>query len=103
MKEKNIVDRQYLSMEPFDRNCSYKSVNFSHTKISLSTIASSMRQCFKLLVEGHIKPINPITHFGFDSIPEAFAYMRENCIGKVVVIDGEKELQQTYLFAQQCL
>lgn len=30
--KKDIVARSYLSMEPFDRNCSFKAVDFSYTK-----------------------------------------------------------------------
>ncbi|KUJ19568.1 uncharacterized protein LY89DRAFT_696039 [Mollisia scopiformis] len=84
-------EQKYLSTEPFDRNCSYKSVNFSQKKMPPLTVASLMSRCFDLLSEGHIKPINPITHFGFDSIPEAFAYMRDGRhVGKVLITDGEQ-------------
>ena len=30
--KKDIVDRNFLSMEPFDRNCSFRAVNFSYSK-----------------------------------------------------------------------
>jgi NADPH:quinone reductase-like Zn-dependent oxidoreductase len=30
--KKDIVDRNFLSMEPFDRNCSYRGVDFSYSK-----------------------------------------------------------------------
>lgn len=30
--KKDIVDRNYLSMEPFDRNCSFRAMDFSYTK-----------------------------------------------------------------------
>lgn len=88
---KDIIDRNYLSMEPFNRNCSYRPVKMSDTNISPSTIASLMTGCFELLSRGHIKPINPITRFGFDRVPEAFAYIRNGShIGKVIITDGEK-------------
>jgi len=88
---KDIIDRHYLSMEPFGRNCSYRPVDFSHKAISTSVVASLMTRCFELLQAGYIKPINPITRFGFDSIPEAFAYMRDGqYVGKVVITDGER-------------
>lgn len=77
-------------MEPFDRNCSFRPVDFSHKQISPSVVASLMTHCFKLLEGGHIKPIKPITRIGFDSIPAAFAYMRNGRhIGKVIITDGE--------------
>ncbi|TVY26941.1 Fumagillin dodecapentaenoate synthase [Lachnellula hyalina] len=91
---KDILDRQYLSMEPFDRNCSYRSVAIQ--KLSPSTVTSLLSRCFDLLSGGHIKPINPVTRFGFDRIPEAFAHMRDGRhIGKVVITDGEKGMTTT--------
>lgn len=30
--KRDIVDRNTLSMEPFDRNCSFRAVDFSYTK-----------------------------------------------------------------------
>lgn len=30
--KRDIVDRNSLSMEPFDRNCSFRAVDFSYTK-----------------------------------------------------------------------
>ncbi|TGO18312.1 hypothetical protein BPAE_0387g00010 [Botrytis paeoniae] len=88
--KKDIVDRNYLSMEPFDRNCSFRPVDFSYKQISDEQIATTMSQCFDLLQEGHIKPIRPITTFGFDNIPEAFAYMRSGRhVGKIVISDGD--------------
>lgn len=37
--KKDIVDRNYLSMEPFDRNCSFRAVDFSYKQISNALIA----------------------------------------------------------------
>jgi len=36
--KKDIVDRNYLSMEPFDRNCSFRAVDFSYKQITDSLI-----------------------------------------------------------------
>lgn len=30
--ERNIVDRNFLLMEPFDRNCSFHAIDFSYSK-----------------------------------------------------------------------
>lgn len=30
--KKDIVERNMLSMEPFDRNCSFRAMDFSYTK-----------------------------------------------------------------------
>lgn len=37
--KKDIMDRNYLSMEPFDRNCSFRAVDFSYKQISDALIA----------------------------------------------------------------
>lgn len=49
-----------------------------------------LSQTFKLIAEGHIKAIHPITSFSFGDIPAAFAYMRSGRhIGKIVITDGD--------------
>lgn len=37
--KRDIVDRNYLSMEPFDRNCSFRAVDFSHKQVTDTLIA----------------------------------------------------------------
>ena len=90
--KKDIVDRNQLSMEPFDRNCSFRAMDFSYTyDISDTLIASLLSQIFELIKGGHIKPIHPITTFGFNDIPSALVYIRSGRhIGKVVITSGEK-------------
>jgi NADPH:quinone reductase-like Zn-dependent oxidoreductase len=51
-------------------------------------------QIFDLVNGGHIKPIQPITTFGFDDIPSALAYIRSGRhIGKVVISSGDNDVQ----------
>lgn len=51
---------------------------------------SLLSQIFKLVAEGHIKAIHPITTFPFNDIPAAFAFMRSGRhIGKIVISDAE--------------
>jgi len=45
-----------------------------------------MERTFKLVLEGHLKPIHPITTYSFDQIPSSFAFMRSGRhIGKIVI------------------
>ena len=112
--KKDIVDRNHLSMEPFDRNCSFRPVDFSHQQITDTLIArysspshialllflkgklahipnSLLIKTFELLRKGHIKPIHPLKTFRFDDIPAAFAYMRSGRhIGKIVISNMDK-------------
>ncbi|ERF75982.1 hypothetical protein EPUS_01348 [Endocarpon pusillum Z07020] len=89
--KKDIVDRNFLSMEPFDRNCSFRAVDFSFSKqIKDSLIASLLERTFKLVSEGHLKAIHPVTTYSFSQVPAAFAFMRSGRhIGKIVITDEE--------------
>ncbi|KAI1213019.1 uncharacterized protein F4807DRAFT_471537 [Annulohypoxylon truncatum] len=89
--KRDIVDRNTLSMEPFDRNCSFRAVDFSYTKdIKDSLVASLFDELFVLINAGHLKPIHPITVFGFDDVQKALAYIRSGKhLGKVVISNGE--------------
>ncbi|KAI4116922.1 MAG: hypothetical protein LQ345_002740 [Seirophora villosa] len=90
--KKDIVERNTLSMEPFDRNCSFRAMDFSYTRdISDALISRLLDQIFELVDAGHLKPIHPITTFGFDEVPSALAYIRSGRhIGKVVISNGHK-------------
>ncbi|KAE8316710.1 KR-domain-containing protein [Aspergillus transmontanensis] len=91
--KKDIVDRK-LSMEPFDRNCSFRAMDFSYMKnISDPLIALRIElldEIFDLVNTGHIKPVQPITTFNLDNIQSALALIRSGRhVGKVVISDGE--------------
>ncbi|KAI9148345.1 putative polyketide synthase protein [Paramyrothecium foliicola] len=88
--KKDIVDRGTLSMEPFDRNCSFRAMDFSYSKdIVDSKIEGLLTRIFDLVNAGHIGPIHPVTIFGFDEVPQALAYIRSGRhTGKVVISDG---------------
>ena len=90
--KKDIVDRDFLSMEPFDRNCSFRAVDFSYGKhIKDSLINDLLQRTFKLVNEGHLKPIHPITIYSFADTPSSFAYMRSGKhIGKIVIGDHDE-------------
>ncbi|KAI0198971.1 polyketide synthase [Astrocystis sublimbata] len=91
--KKDIVDRNSLSMEPFDRNCSFRAMDFSYTNdISDALIERSI---FDLVNSGHIGPVHPITTFGFDEVGSALAYIRSGRhMGKVVVSDmGRRDVE----------
>lgn len=93
--KKDIVDRNTLSMEPFDRNCSFRGIDISRPSIldDLPLVKRILQTVRQLLVEGHIKPISPMTVFSFSQIPDAMRYMRSGeHMGKIVIADdGEVE------------
>lgn len=108
--KQDMLNRSSLSMEPFTRNASYRAIDISHDSVPLSTIARSvldpapglrgmlnrslnrlLSQIFKLVEEGHIRPIHPRKIFSFAEISDALRYMRGgNHIGKIVISDGTK-------------
>ncbi|KAI1131759.1 hypothetical protein F5Y10DRAFT_285688 [Nemania abortiva] len=94
--KRDIVDRNVLAMEPFGRNCSFHAVDMSYTKnITDALIGQLLAEVFGLLARGHIHPIQPITQYGFDKVPDALAFMRRGQhIGKLVITkNGQRDLR----------
>ncbi|THC91949.1 hypothetical protein EYZ11_008604 [Aspergillus tanneri] len=89
--KRDIVERNYLAMEPFDRGCSYRPIDLSHP-IGLQKLPVLLKRVFELLADSHITPITPITTFSMSQVPEAFAYLRSGRhVGKVVICDKPEE------------
>ncbi|EQB57536.1 beta-ketoacyl synthase domain-containing protein [Colletotrichum gloeosporioides Cg-14] len=87
--KKDILDRNSLAMEPFDRNISLRAVDMSHQRAPDDLIARLMTKLFELLEGRHVKPINPIHIFSFTDVANAVRYLRAGKhIGKVVISDG---------------
>lgn len=104
--KKDILARNNLSMEPFNRNASFHGVDMSHeqiteeildrcvirfhgTKESLANPSRVLSEMMKLIKDGHVKPIFPVTVFPFEDIVSALRYIRAgNHIGKVVISNG---------------
>lgn len=90
--KKDILDRNMLSMEPFDRNCSFRAVDLSYTKHMDEHIISRLfDELFAHIEADHLKPIHPITTFGFDAIPAALSHIRSGKhIGKIVISNQQQ-------------
>jgi NADPH:quinone reductase-like Zn-dependent oxidoreductase len=87
--KKDILDRNSLAMEAFDRNISLRAVDMSHQRAPDALIARLMTKLFELLDGRHVKPINPIHIFSFSDVANAVRYLRAGKhIGKVVISDG---------------
>ncbi|KAH7307967.1 KR domain-containing protein [Stachybotrys elegans] len=89
--KKDIVDRNSLAMEPFDRNCTYRGIDISKPVIleDHALIERILQTIRSLLVDGHIQPISPRKTFSFAQIPDAIRYMRPGVhIGKIVLSHG---------------
>lgn len=91
--KKDILDRNTLAMEPFNRNCSFRAVDMSFEKhMDDKLIARLFDELFELIDAGHLAPIRPITTFGFDAIPAALAHIRAGKhLGKIVITMQQNE------------
>jgi len=91
--KRDIVDRNILSMESFDRNCSFRALNLSYIQdMTDSVIEKLFDELFPLIEIDHLKPIHPITTFGFENIIPALTYIRSGKhLGKIVIFSAEKE------------
>ncbi|KAJ5101357.1 hypothetical protein NUU61_003579 [Penicillium alfredii] len=93
--KRDIVDRNTLAMEPFDRNCSFRAVDLSYTKeITNELIGKLLEEVFDLVKGGHVRPIRPISRYSFDQVIPALLYIRRaQHIGKIVISSGEEDPQ----------
>ncbi|KAJ8131286.1 hypothetical protein O1611_g2342 [Lasiodiplodia mahajangana] len=94
--KKDILDRNTLAMEPFNRNCSFRAIDMSYSRhVDGELIASLFDELFDLIDAGHIKPIHPITTFGFDEVADALSHIRSGRhLGKIVVSNkGLQDIQ----------
>ena len=84
--KKDMLERNTLSMEPFDRNCSYRALDLSRKSITDEVTRKIGLQIMDLVSHGHIKPLHISAVFPFEDTVEAFRYMqRGKHIGKVVI------------------
>ncbi|KAI0552402.1 PKSKA1 [Xylaria curta] len=87
--KKDILDRNSLAMEPFDRNISFRSVDMSHERASDDLVYRLMAKLFELIDSGNVKPISPIHQFSFNDAPSAIRLLRAGKhIGKIVLSNG---------------
>ncbi|KAI0485708.1 putative polyketide synthase [Xylaria cf. heliscus] len=91
--KRDIVNRNTLAMEPFDRNCSFRAVDLSYVReISNELIGKLLAEIFDLIKGGHIGPIHPVTVYRFDQVIEALTCIRRGQhIGKIVVTRADEE------------
>lgn len=84
--KKDILARKGLSMEPFNRNASFRAVDMSADSITRPVIASLLSQLFEMLNKRYVKPIKPRTVFPYSKIGDAIRYMRGGThMGKIII------------------
>ncbi|KAL1642561.1 Type I Iterative PKS [Diplodia intermedia] len=84
--KKDIVDRNYLPMEPFARNVSYHAFDMGHRRVPADFVDRLFNKLMPLVEERIVKPITPMSVFPFEDIPAALHYMRGGKhVGKLVI------------------
>ncbi|KAK1988407.1 hypothetical protein LZ30DRAFT_766139 [Colletotrichum cereale] len=93
--KRDIVDRNTLAMEPFDRNCSFRAVDLSYVRhISDSLTGRLLKEVFDLVKEGHVGPIRPITTFPVSQVVPALSYIRRGQhMGKIVISSADQDVE----------
>ncbi|KAL2069921.1 hypothetical protein VTL71DRAFT_14600 [Oculimacula yallundae] len=87
--KKDILDRNSLAMEPFDRNISFRAIDMSHERAPDHLVHRLLTELFRLIDRGHVKPVAPIHRFSFADIGSAIRFLRAGKhIGKIVITDG---------------
>ncbi|KAH9983886.1 KR domain-containing protein [Xylariaceae sp. FL0662B] len=84
--KKDLIDRSNLSMEPFDRNCSYRALDLSRPSITDEQTRKTGEYIMELISKKAIRPLHICKVFPFEDTIEAFRYIqRGRHIGKVVI------------------
>ncbi|ETS75485.1 hypothetical protein PFICI_12429 [Pestalotiopsis fici W106-1] len=92
--KKDILDRSSLPMAVFDRNTTFRGVDMSPERVSDDLASQLFSELFDLLDNGRIQPVHPIHQFSWGDIPSAIRFLRSGKhMGKIVITDGEAEVQ----------
>ncbi|KAK8033522.1 polyketide synthase [Apiospora marii] len=93
--KRDIVDRNTLAMEPFDRNCSFRAIDLSYTKqFKDELVEKLLKEIFDLVEARHISSIKPVVTYGFEDVPAALAYIRRGQhMGKIVITNHGEDVK----------
>ncbi|KUL89300.1 hypothetical protein ZTR_03817 [Talaromyces verruculosus] len=86
----DIRSKGYLSLEPFDRGCSFRALDLTLISTQPQRISRVLREVFQLIEAGHVPPVEERTVYTYDKIKDVFAQMRSaRHLGKVILSNGE--------------
>ncbi|PWY61907.1 polyketide synthase [Aspergillus eucalypticola CBS 122712] len=86
----DIRSRGYLSLEPFDRGCSFRALDLTLVLGEPERISRVLREVFQLIEAGHVPPVEERTAHAYDKIKDVFAQMRSaRHLGKLILSNGE--------------
>lgn len=91
--KRDLIGKGHLAMDKFEYNRTYYGADLSRfTVFHKPAVARLMNILLDLYVNGHVKPIHPMTVFDAERIEEPFRYMQKGLhIGKVVIRFPEQD------------
>ncbi|KAL4756977.1 uncharacterized protein BDW70DRAFT_163947 [Aspergillus foveolatus] len=103
--KRDMLDRNGLSMEPYNRNCSYRALDLSRKSISDETTYQTGVYIMDQVKQRHIIPLHIGATFPFTETVEAFRYnaaWSENLV--VICRSGYEDARsQKIIYDYQCL
>ncbi|CAH0051130.1 unnamed protein product [Clonostachys solani] len=94
--KKDILDNRGLSMRPLLNNISFSCVDLSGIwRHRPALMRRLLNDVFRLVSEGAIKPVAPLTEFGVGKVESAFRSLQSGKFGGKVVINMDDEEEVT--------
>ncbi|CAG9990573.1 unnamed protein product [Clonostachys byssicola] len=94
--KKDILDNRGLNMRPLLNNISFSCVDLSGIwRHRPALMRRLLNDVFRLVSEGAIKPVTPLTEFGVAKVESAFRSLQSGKIGGKVVINMDDEEEVT--------
>ncbi|RAK83310.1 putative polyketide synthase [Aspergillus costaricaensis CBS 115574] len=86
----DIRSKGYLSLEPFDRGCSFRALDLTLALAQPERVSSVLREVFQLIEAGHVPPVEERSVYTYDKVKDVFAQMRSSRhLGKLILCNGE--------------
>ena len=85
--KRDMIGRAQLALDKFEDNRTFFGIDVSrHVALKRATGGRLMELMLDLYVQGHLKPVHPMTVFDATEVEDAFRYMQQGThIGKIVV------------------
>lgn len=91
--KRDMIGRAQLALDKFEDNRTFFGIDVSrHVALKRATGGRLMELMLDLYVQGHIKPVHPMTVFDATEVEDAFRYMQQGThVGKIVVRFPQRE------------
>lgn len=91
--KRDMIGRAQLALDKFEDNRTFFGIDVSrHIALKRATGGRLMELMLDLYVQGHLKPVHPMTVFDATEVEDAFRYMQQGThVGKIVVRFPQRE------------